>query len=180
LYAFGTPLHTFFSGYGLTPYGGLVEGDDGKLYGAAYHGGYYAGTVYRLNRDGSGLALLHSFASPDSYTGTNVDGAKPFATLLKGNDGKLYGVTSAGGTNNSGTLFSFVPPVALEVATSNHFVQLTWPISATNFFLETSDKLSPTSTWAALTNNIGIDDYDFTLTLPTTNGAAFFRLHQSQ
>ena len=180
LYAFGTPLHTFFGGYGLAPYGGLVEGDDGKLYGAAYVGGYNAGTVYRLNRDGSGLALLHSFTRPDPVTDTNIDGFNPFATLLKGNDGKMYGVTSAGGANNSGTLFSFAPPIALEFATSNRFVQLTWPISATNFFLETSDRLASGSIWTALTNNIGIEGDDFSLTLPATNGAAFFRLHQSQ
>jgi uncharacterized repeat protein (TIGR03803 family) len=186
LYAFGTPLHTYFSGYGLYPYGGLVEGDDGKLYGAAYsggyvpNGGYYAGTVYRLNRDGSGLALLHNFASPDPVTKTNVDGANPFATLLKGNDGKMSGATSAGGPNNSGTLFSFSPPIALEIAASNRFVQLTWPISATNFFLETCDKLSFNSTWTTLANNIGIDRDDFILTLSATNASAFFRLHQSQ
>jgi uncharacterized repeat protein (TIGR03803 family) len=185
LHAFGTPPHTFFAGYGLYPFGGLVEGDDGKLYGAAYGGGYvpngghFAGTVYRLNRDGSGLALLHSFSSPDPVTETNIDGSSPFATLLKGNDGKMYGVTSAGGTNNSGTLFSFAPPIALEVATSNRFVQLTWPISATNFFLETCDRLSSSSTWTALTNNIATEGDDFSLTLAATNGAAFFRLHQS-
>ena len=185
LHAFDYIPHSpaFSTVYGLYPFGGLVQARDGLLYGAAYgggfvpNGGYFAGTLYRLNTDGDGLALLHSFASPDSYTKTNADGANPYATLLKGNDGRLYGVTSSGGTNASGTIFSFAPPVVLGVANSNHVVRLSWPISATNFVLETCTTLSSSSVWTPLTNDIAATGYTFTLTLPATNGNAFFRLH---
>ncbi|HSU53117.1 MAG TPA: choice-of-anchor tandem repeat GloVer-containing protein, partial [Candidatus Dormibacteraeota bacterium] len=179
----GTP------GYGLYPYGGLVQAADGMLYGAAYggglvsnggglFGGFFAGTVYRLSRDGSGLALLHSFASLDPYSNTNADGAKPFAALLRATDGRLDGVTSAGGANASGTVFSFVPPVVLQVTTSNHLVRLSWPISATNFVLETSGTLSFSAVWSGITNNISTVNDTFRVTLPATSAAAFFRLHQ--
>lgn len=105
----------FSAGYGLYPYGGLVQGDDGRLYGAAYGGGlpgtYFAGTLYRLNPDGSGMAVLHIFDGLDSISETNTDGANPYDTLLKASDGKFYGLTSTGGANGSGTIFSFVPDV---------------------------------------------------------------------
>jgi uncharacterized repeat protein (TIGR03803 family) len=40
------------------------------------------------------------------YSFTNgIDGATPEAALIKGNDGKLYGTCTAGGTNGTGTIF---------------------------------------------------------------------------
>ena len=44
------------------------------------------------------------FTSLHSFTGTN-DGANPYAGLVQGGDGNLYGTTSSGGTNNLGTVF---------------------------------------------------------------------------
>ncbi len=44
------------------------------------------------------------FTSLYSFTGTN-DGASPYAGLVQGSDGNLYGTTSSGGTNNLGTVF---------------------------------------------------------------------------
>lgn len=186
-----TVLHAFNSvrfpseQYGMDPYGlspyGLLLADDGKLYGAAYSDAViYSGTIYRLNRDGSGIALLHHFGLPDPSTALNVDGTHSCAPLLKGKDGRFYGVARFGGANGSGTVFSFAQPVALEVGFSNEFVRVTWPISATNFVLETSDGISSNSVWTSSTNNIGIEGYDFSMTLPVTNSTAFFRLHQLQ
>jgi uncharacterized repeat protein (TIGR03803 family) len=188
-----TVLHAFgyapFPGsldasYGLYPQGGVVQGSDGLLYGAAWgggffpNGGYFAGTLYRLNPDGSGLALLHTFTELDQVAHTNADGAGPSATLLQANDGKIYGLTSAGGINGTGTLFSFVPPVVLEVSASNSLVILTWPASATNYFLETSGAVAAGALWTPLTNNIVTVSNSFRLTLSPTNSAAFFRLHR--
>jgi uncharacterized repeat protein (TIGR03803 family) len=57
------------------------------------------GTVFKLNTDGSGYALLHSF------TGAGTDAAGPHAELVQGRDGELYGTTFNGGANNNGTVF---------------------------------------------------------------------------
>lgn len=57
------------------------------------------------------LALAALGASADviftnlySFTGAK-DGANPYAGLVQGSDGNLYGTTSSGGTNNLGTVF---------------------------------------------------------------------------
>jgi uncharacterized repeat protein (TIGR03803 family) len=151
----------------------------GACYGGGYFpdGGYFAGTLYRLNPDGTGLALLHSFDGMDPISETNIDGANPWATLLKANDGKLYGLTSAGGPNGSGTVFSFAPPVVLQINVTNGLVALNWPASPTNFVLETSPTIVSGAAWTPLTNGITMVTNNLSLTLPASGGPAFFRLH---
>lgn len=81
-------------GDGTWPEGPVVEGTNGSLYGVTQEGGAYdQGTIFKVNRDGSGYILLKSFA------GTNLnpnlpEGASPSAGLLVGPDGALYGTTS--------------------------------------------------------------------------------------
>lgn len=80
---------------GAIPVGGLTDGGDGFLYGVARAGGASGyGTLYSIAPDGSAFTVLHSFDGPN--------GAIPVGALLLGNDGRLYGTTSGGGTNASG------------------------------------------------------------------------------
>lgn len=86
---------------GYAPYGQLVEGTDGRLYGTTAFGDTNGnGTVYALGKDGAGFQILYQF--PPSST---TSGRIPTAGLLLASDGALYGTTSDGGTSNSGTLF---------------------------------------------------------------------------
>ncbi len=79
---------------------GLIEGSDGQFYGVSRNGGAAnAGTVFQVSPDGSGLTILHSFATD------GVDGQEPAGRLLEGSDGMLYGTTYYGGTTNKGTVF---------------------------------------------------------------------------
>jgi uncharacterized repeat protein (TIGR03803 family) len=72
------------------PTGGLVQGGDGSFYGTTLLGGWWnAGTVFRLTTNGI-LTTLYSFSGSD-------DGYCPFAGLVQGNDGILYGTTAYGG-----------------------------------------------------------------------------------
>jgi len=101
-------LGPFPGGDGSSPWGPLIDGGDGALYGTTYYGGAnHLGTVFSLGKDGSNYMVLHSFSG---------DGAYPEAGLLKGRDGMLYGTTTAGygtvfrlTTNGTGyaTLFNF-------------------------------------------------------------------------
>ena len=58
---------------GIRPESGVIEGSDGALYGTTLYGGasplssFYtaAGTVFRINKDGSGFAILHDFSRID-------------------------------------------------------------------------------------------------------------------
>lgn len=85
---------------GTDPRGGLLEGMDGGLYGATYSGGASnAGTIYRLNKDGSGYGVLLNFGS------TTNDAQNPYGGLVQGADGQLYGTTVFGGTNKAGAVF---------------------------------------------------------------------------
>ncbi len=86
---------------------GVVEASDGVLYGTTQVGGHPSGalyptgsgTVFRVNKDGDGYAVLHRFP------GTSGDGIAPWAGLVEGRDGALYGTTLEGGTKNAGTVF---------------------------------------------------------------------------
>jgi uncharacterized repeat protein (TIGR03803 family) len=99
-------LHPFTgtSGDGANPYTGLIEASDGKLYGTTYNGGTAnLGTVFRLGRDGSGYEVLRSLL------GTTGDGAYPWAPLTQASDGRIYGATYRGGTDDRGALFRLQP-----------------------------------------------------------------------
>ena len=101
-------INTFTNADGGQPTGGLVL-SGGMLYGVANVGGIGgAGSVFAINTNGSGFAVLHQFTmatAPSNTDGTNTDGANPSAGLLAVG-GKLYGTTYNGGVNGAGVLFS--------------------------------------------------------------------------
>jgi uncharacterized repeat protein (TIGR03803 family) len=96
-----TVLHQFQGGTdGASPYSPLLLGADGvTLYGMTLAGGNGYGTIYRLGLNGSDYAVIHSFSG--------YDGALPrLGGLIQDPHGILYGMTSQGGLNGHGTLFS--------------------------------------------------------------------------
>jgi uncharacterized repeat protein (TIGR03803 family) len=84
---------------GQRPYAGVIQADDGALFGTTLQGGVSnAGVIFRLNTDGTGATVLHTFGVAAG------DGQSPTA-LVQGSDGVLYGTTSIGGTNKTGTIY---------------------------------------------------------------------------
>ena len=84
---------------------GLVEGSDGVLYGTTQLGVSQTnqavltpGTVFKLNRDGSGYSVLYHFGSSGSSVG---DGLQPFSGVVEGSDGVLYGTANYRGYGTS-------------------------------------------------------------------------------
>ncbi len=106
-----TTLYAFSGGSdGSNPYAGLFQGSDGTLFGTTNEGGASGnGTVFRLAPDGSGFTPLHAFSG-------GSDGAWPYAGVLQGSDGSLYGTTWSGGASGNGTVFKF----ALGTLTTLH------------------------------------------------------------
>ena len=93
-------LHSFTGNPdGQQPQCKLLEGSDGALYGTASFGGpTVRGTVFTLQKDGSGYSTIYNFQN-------SADGSGPGAGLVEGSNGALYGTTSYGGTDNCGTIF---------------------------------------------------------------------------
>ena len=87
---------TYPDSTGDTPNPGLLLVSN-TLYGTTFYGGVFdAGSVFKINTDGSGFALIQSFAF--------TNGQSPASGLTLYNNA-LYGTTTGGGANQSGTVF---------------------------------------------------------------------------
>ncbi len=74
---------------------------NGVLYGATIKGGKHdRGTYYSYTLGTNKFDVLHHFGS------VNGEGGLPAGSVYLASDGKVYGTTSSGGTNDLGTLFS--------------------------------------------------------------------------
>ena len=94
---------------GGTPYGGMVFGPGGNLYGTTGFGGAKgAGTVFMLARDpkkpsGWAETVLYSFTN-------GPDGGYPYSLPVFDAAGNLYGTTETGGATGNGAVFRLSPP----------------------------------------------------------------------
>jgi uncharacterized repeat protein (TIGR03803 family) len=99
-----TVLHAFpkTGTDGQIPYAGLIQGSDGNFYGTTYFGGSNGfGTVFKVTPGGT-ETVLYSFAG-------GSDGEHPYAGVIQGSDGNIYGTTYQGGTSGYGTVFKVTP-----------------------------------------------------------------------
>ncbi|MFI5181052.1 MAG: choice-of-anchor tandem repeat GloVer-containing protein [Thermoanaerobaculia bacterium] len=112
-----TTLYSFMGSDGQYPYAGLVQGSDGNFYGTTSGVDTEGwgppdpgsnGTVFKITPTGT-LTTLHSFLG--------IDGQYPYAGLVQGGDGNLYGTTSpfmnlnygSPSTGGYGTIFKITP-----------------------------------------------------------------------
>jgi uncharacterized repeat protein (TIGR03803 family) len=101
-----------FKGFtdGAGPYGGLIAGSRGTLYGATIEGGASGpGTVFELSAPTDGASTWTKTTLYSFKVGTS-DGQEPFGALLLDGAGNLFGSTRYGGTSDAGTVFELSPP----------------------------------------------------------------------
>jgi uncharacterized repeat protein (TIGR03803 family) len=97
-----TELHTFLGSDGFDPNAGLAMDSEGNLYGTTFSGGSENdGVVFEISAAGD-ESVLHNFTG-------GSDGATPYAGLIIGQQGTLYGDTGFGGSSNQGTVFEVIP-----------------------------------------------------------------------
>ncbi|MEO7990207.1 MAG: choice-of-anchor tandem repeat GloVer-containing protein [Chryseolinea sp.] len=97
-----TILNNFNGTNGKHPYGSLIFGEDGLLYGMTSSGGLLDhGTIFKIRTNGNEYTILHNF--------NNTDGASPFGSLIQLPDGSLSGMTYNGGSHDVGTVFKINP-----------------------------------------------------------------------
>lgn len=115
-----TEVKDLFDGFnsvnGTAPHGSLIQASNGILYGTTNRGGSMgAGVVFSFNTTSSTYTKLKDF--------DHKNGSEPGGSLIQASNGKLYGMTTYGGTNYSewvgigyGVIFS------LDPGTSNYTV----------------------------------------------------------
>jgi len=95
-------LHEFENGVndGEGPFSQELVGDADNLYGMTYYGGTYdCGIIYSIKKTGTDFTVLHSFRDNGN------DGGGPYGALILSGE-KLYGMTSEGGDDDLGVIFS--------------------------------------------------------------------------
>ena len=96
-----TMLHYFDRTDGRNPVGGLIQGPNGMFYGTTSVGDTTTntGTVFRMNASGA-VTTLHNFLLSTEFS--------PPAGVIRGTDGKLYGMTQFGGVATPGPAYGVI------------------------------------------------------------------------
>ena len=162
-------LHHFAGGTddGANSYGSLLLSGS-TLYGMTYEGGTNnLGTIFRMNTDGTGFQLLHSFVSGAT------DGQWPAGPLILSGS-TLYGMTTSDGSSYGGTVFQ----VQTNGSGFNVLHQFSgsegkWPYGA---LLRSGDLLYGLNAYSGYNTNSGWVGYG-TVFRMDTNGTNFQLLH---
>jgi uncharacterized repeat protein (TIGR03803 family) len=111
-----TVLHNFpdpeYPNDGADPIAGLVQASDGNFYGVTFEGGAGSGVAFEITATGA-YSILYNFDS--------ASGALPASTPMQHTNGRIYGLTLAGGTDNYGVVYSLdlgLPPFVRLVPAS--------------------------------------------------------------
>jgi len=102
-------LQEFDGANGANPMAALARDSAGNLYGTAAAGGVHQkGTVFQLTPPVDGVSAW-TLKTLVAFDGPN--GAAPMAGVTPDTAGNLYGTTSEGGSNDTGTVFQLSPPL---------------------------------------------------------------------
>ena len=157
---------------GEDPNGSLIQGNDGNLYGTARSGtSNNLGTVFKVTPSGTVTAVLAFTGSGGRYPGAN-----PYAGLVQGSDGNLYGTTGNSGTHGSGNVFRIIMPgPQLNSFRFGQQFVVSWRTNYVGYQLEGT--IDPQfGSWSAVTNAPTLFGGQFFITNSIGPGSRFFRL----
>ena len=146
-----------FFGDVIAPFGELMQGSDGNLYGTTETGPNaisVVGTVFKVALSGT-LTTLATFDS--------INGATPWAGLVQDASGYLYGTTEYGGASNLGTIFRMTTNGSLATLASFRGTNGTYPTAQLvmgangNLYGTTFAGGTVTNIIINITNNMGIN-----------------------
>ena len=127
---------------GANPYGNLVSGIDGKLYGTTLNGGTGSvGTLYRLKPDGTEFEVLWHIQRDKGQP------QLPQSGLVAGGDGEFFGTSTGGGDTGFGTVFRFHPPIRYTVARAPGEWILEWVANGLNYRAQETERLEESTVW---------------------------------
>jgi len=152
---------------------GVIQANDGNFYGTMAYGGVpgSVGWVFRMTPGGVFGAVLSFTGEIGPYIGGN-----PYAGLIQGSDGNLYGTTGNYGSLGNGNVFRIIMPGPLLSSTqAGSQLVLSWRTNYVGFSLQSSPDAS-TSNWTVCTNLPVIIGGQYVITNPISATAAFFRL----
>jgi len=82
--------------------GSLILASNSKLYGLTEEGGNAGlGTLFEYDPS------TNTFTSEIEFENANGKGYRPYGSLMQASNGKLYGMTFVGGTNQKGVIFEY-------------------------------------------------------------------------
>ena len=96
--------HNIFRYDGDYPKADLIKASDGKFYGVTSACCLFNAQSVLFQYDPATSIYVKKYSFNDGLSGT-----KSYGSLLQASDGKIYGLTSTGGTHHAGTLFQFDP-----------------------------------------------------------------------
>ncbi len=106
LYNFDTIRYNLDTLSGKYPSGSLLNVGNNIVYGMTNAGGINKkGVIFKFDISINHYTLVYNF--------NGTDGQYPAGSLIKGTDGKLYGMTPLGGTLGFGVIFNFDPATSI-------------------------------------------------------------------
>ena len=88
---------------GESPYGSLIQADNGKFYGVTWDGGENGcGVFFEWDR------VTNTYIKKLDFNGVEK-GKEPQYYIFQANNGKIYGMTSTGGANDHGVFYEWDP-----------------------------------------------------------------------
>jgi len=144
------------------------------LYGTTSTGGRFGhGTLFKVNTDGTGFAVLEHLEIKNRYAAFHGGGLQ--GLVLSGS--ALYGSAELGGEKGAGAIFRIDLLPTLSIGrTSTNSLAVTWPAVWTDYVLQQNPNGLSSVNWSKVTDAIQNHGTNKSLVVSPINAGRFYRL----